>query len=60
MTAKTSSIEEHRRKIFFNNLSLKTTRDSLSEYLSSFEIEMCWVAWEESNIYIRIILMDII
>jgi hypothetical protein len=52
MTAKTSSIEEHRRKIFFNNLSLKTTRDSLSEYLSSFEIEMCWVAWEESNIYI--------
>ena len=49
MATKTSSIEEHKRKVLLNNLSPKTTKDSLEEYFSGFEIEAAWSKIDESN-----------
>lgn len=47
----TFDFEEHKRKIFFERLNPKTTRDSLREYLSDFEIEVCVVPSEEGKTY---------
>ena len=42
----TYDFEEHKRKIFIEHLSPKTTRQSLTDYLSGFEIEVCVVPSE--------------
>jgi hypothetical protein len=47
----TFDFEEHKRKIFFERLNSKTTRHSLSEYLSGFEIELCVVPLEDGKTY---------
>lgn len=46
----TFDFEEHKRKIFFEHLSPRTTRDSLREYLSGFDLEVCVVPHEEGKI----------
>jgi hypothetical protein len=51
MASKTFDFEEHKRKVLFSCLSPKTTRDSLREYLSGFEIDVCFVKFEEGKIY---------
>jgi hypothetical protein len=51
MASRTVSLEDHKRKIFFENLSSKTTRYSLSEYLSGFEIDVCVVPFEDGKKY---------
>jgi hypothetical protein len=48
-TNQTSDLSEHKRKIFFEHLSPKTTKDSLREYLSGFEIEKCAVPYKEGK-----------
>jgi hypothetical protein len=50
-TNQISDFEEHKRKIFFERLSPKTTRDSLREYLEGFEIEVCVVPFDDGNTY---------
>ena len=47
----TFDFEEHKRKIFFEHLNPKTTRQSLADYLSGFEIELCVVPTDAGKIY---------
>ena len=43
----TIDFNEHKRKLFFEKLSAKTTKASLEEYLSGFPIEICKVPCTE-------------
>jgi hypothetical protein len=42
-------LTEHKRKVFFENLSPKTTTDSLKEYLSGYEMDVCTVPLKEGK-----------
>ncbi|UJR35331.1 hypothetical protein I4U23_028092 [Adineta vaga] len=42
-------LKEHQRKVFFENLSPRTTTDSLKEYLSTFEIDRCSVPFKDGK-----------
>ena len=41
--------DEHRRKIFLEHLSPRTTRDSLKEYLDDFQMNACVVPLKEGK-----------
>ncbi len=50
-TNQTPDLQENKRKVFFERLSPKTTRQSLADYLSNFEIETCVVPTDGGDIY---------
>ena len=41
--------DEHRRKLFVEHLSPKTTKDTLREYFSNFEMDACIVPPKDGN-----------
>ena len=51
MATSAVDFEEHKRKIFLERLSPKTTTESLRTYLSGFEIELCAVPSTEGKPY---------
>ena len=41
--------DEHRRKLFVEHLSPKTTKDTLREYFSEFQMDVCIVPVKEGK-----------
>lgn len=55
------SLDDHKRKLFFESLSSDTTSDSLEKYLSGYELERCVVPQKDgmNNILFRLKLRHI-
>lgn len=48
-TENTNQLEEHRRKLLVQNLTITTTERSLREYFSDFDLQKCVVMTKEGK-----------
>jgi hypothetical protein len=42
-------LSEHKRQIVFEHLSPRTTKETLEEYLSEFQLERCVISYKEGK-----------